>query len=174
MSAAEFLLLSRVDAADLSLLSKKESGVQSPGFASLCWNALCLYFNFRRSGTRWAVRNIPSRQPQSVTCFVALRAPLWIAGYLILNLFDLGPLPEAHLVAEEKQILLHVWELSVEDVIFRLVSCIMFWSATFLLIWMVYYLGALVTVVLGISSPADWPPLFGPMESASTLSGFWG
>jgi len=178
LSAAEFLLLSRVDAVDLSDLSSKESrkgsSRQGPGTASLAWNALCLYFNLRRSGTRWAIRNIPRRKPQSTMRFIATTVPLWIAGYLVMNLIDLGPLPELHLVAEEKQTLLRVWELSAEDAIFRLVSCVMFWAATLFLIWLSYYAGAVVTVLLGLSTPADWPPLFGPLESTSTLGGFWG
>lgn len=178
VSAAEMLLLSRVDAADLSELSskesRKESGRQGPRTASLAWNALCLYFNFRRSGTRWAIRNIPRREPQSTMRFVATTAPLWIAGYLVMNLIDLAPLPELYLVAEKNQTLLHIWELSAEAAIFRLVSCIMFWTGTMFLIWLSYYGGALVTLLLGLSTPAAWPPLFGPLESVNTLSGFWG
>lgn len=174
ISASEAVLVSRVDAAELSR-TRSHKGHPQPGTATLLWRALCLFFNVRRVGTMWEIPYVRRRlPPQSRTRFLATTLARVVVVYLLVDLLDCAPPPDPRLFAEEKQTLFHLGRLSAEDVVTRLLVSAGYWVASFLAIYLNMSVAALVTVLTGLSRPEAWPRLNGPLSSIYTVRGFWG
>lgn len=171
LSGAEEVLVSRVDAIQLS-----HGGRKMPGEGQLAYRALCLFFNLRRIGTRWEIQGVrrgPGRERGRWRFVLAMMARCVVA-YLVADAMQLMPLPEQRLVAVAKQTPWRLWELTGEDAVFRLGSTVGLWVVTALFQTFNISVAGFVTVLLGLSKPEGWPPLFGPLRSMSSIRGFWG
>lgn len=184
LSLAEYIFLSRVDAATLSQLILKSRPSASPSAdkrpvttGEKTWKALALSFNARRLGTQWEAKNVHRRTPELTRGQFLLRTvPRVALCYLLVDGMMLAPPPEAHLVAPDKQ---SPWpwalgRLSGEDIGFRLAATVSFWTISYLIIYMLINSAACVSVAVGLSTPAFWPHIFGPMSALYTIRGFWG
>lgn len=170
INAAEELLISRIDAGDLS----DGKGHPQTGTGTLLWRALCMAFSARRVGTRWEIPNLRRRAPQGRARFLLSRLAKLGAAYLILDLSGSAPPPEMRLLAGGKDTLFHPGQLTSEDVVFRLGASFGFWLSSFLVNIVVWESGAFATVLLGLCRPEDWPRLNGPLSTIYTVRGFWG
>lgn len=170
VSSAEELLISRIDAGDLS----DGKGHPQTGTGTLLWRALCMAFSVRRVGTRWEIPYVKRHAPQSRGRFLLSRLAKWGIAYLILDLGGNAPPPEMRLVAREKGTLLHLGQLTFEDVAFRLGASFGFWLSSFLVNILLWEGGAFVTVLSGFCKPEDWAQLNGPLSTTYTVRGFWG
>lgn len=176
LSASEMVWVSRVDSADVSA-SRGESRAES--FAVQAIQVISLLWNLRRVGTRWQVKNTPassSSGPASWdrTHFVLRRLTTTIFAYLIMDIMVSGPSPDLVLVSPQKETLFRLGSLSLEDVIFRTIGTVSFWFSTALINLIMSNSVAIVSVLAGLNSPTDCPPLYGPIGEAYNIRQFWG
>lgn len=176
----ECLLLLRIDAATLATLAVHDprssaTKNQSASIGGKIWQALSLSCNARRIGTPWQVKSVyPRKGPQTKWRFVMHVLPRVVLGYIVVDVLNQGPAPEAALISPAKQTAWRLWTLTGEDVGFRLAATMAFWTITYSILYVMMHSVALVSVVLGMSGVEFWPHLFGPMREAYTLRGFWG
>lgn len=168
LSASELALVSRVDASTLP--------AENGPFGAAA-SAAGLLLNMRRVGTQWQVKNVPSTaglQTQTRTAFVLRRAAVTLIAYLFVDVVVSMPPPDLALVQVDKATLFSLHTLTVEDVIFRFIMTVSYWITTGTLILFMNNMGAIVSVLLHLSKPADCPPLFGSFSEAYTVRRFWG
>lgn len=172
LSASDLVLVCRVHAAQLPHLRRSSWG-KSRGFKA----AVGLLWNIRRVGTPWQVKNVPSSvglQTQSRAAFVLRRAAITLLAYLFVDLVVSMPPPEQDMVRADKAFLFSLGKLSVDDVIFRSSTVLGYWLTTGILNLFMNNVGAIVAVLLGLSSPVDCPPFYGSFSEAYTIRRFWG
>lgn len=172
LSASDLTLVSRVHAAQLSSL--RESG---SGMLRGAKTAVGLLWNIRRVGTPWQVKNVPSSvglQTQSRAGFILRRVTVTLLAYLFVDVVVSMPPPEQHMVRADKAALFSLRNLSIDDIAFRSGTVVGYWLTTCILNLFMNNVGAVVAVLLGLSSPADCPPLYGPFSEAYTIRRFWG
>ncbi|KAG8169352.1 hypothetical protein KVR01_000097 [Diaporthe batatas] len=172
LSASDLVLVIRVHAAQLANLSKSSSSMLR-GLKT----AAGILLNVRRIGTHWQVKNIPSSaglKTQSRSGFVARRVAVTLVAYLFVDAVVSMPPPEQHLVRADKAALFSLRKLGVDDIAFRSGTVVGYWLCTCILNLFMNNVGAVVAVLLGLSSPTDWPPLYGPFSEAYTIRRFWG
>lgn len=172
LSASDLVLISRVHAAQLPRPRRS-----SPGKFRSFRTAVGLLCNIRRVGTPWQVKNVPSSislRTQSRAGFVLRRAAVTLLAYLFVDLVVSMPPPEQDMVRAEKASLFSLGKLSAGDVIFRSSTVLGYWLTTGILNLFMNNFGAIVAVLLGLSSPADCPPLYGSFSEAYTIRRFWG
>ena len=64
-------------------------------------------------------------------------------------------------------------DVTVEELVTRLVVCVLYWFAAYVVI-QAYFTGwALLSVSSGLDHPALWRPIFGSVGNAYTVRGFW-
>lgn len=165
-SGAEAILVSRIDANDLS------DGKDPPRV--LLWRALCIFFNWRRVGTKWEVSNLRRRRPQTRTRFLSTMLGQMTVCYLIVDAMMAAPPPDKQLVTRQKQTMLHLGNLSAEDVFFRLVACTSYWVISSSVNRINVNLAAFLSVLMGVSTPESVPYFLGPISAMYTIRGFWG
>lgn len=168
LSASDLLLARRVESSQL-----RDGGSAAAYYAS----AVGLLWNMRRIGTRWQVKNVPSaarEQQQSRAGFVVSRVVATLVAYLVVDLVACAPPAEAHLVRADKATLLSLRSLGADDVVFRAIMTVIYWLITATLNLCMTNAGAIVAVGLGLSRPADCPPLYGSFAEAFTVRRFWG
>ncbi|ATY63063.1 hypothetical protein A9K55_007228 [Cordyceps militaris] len=163
LGLAEYVLLSRVALTGPTRWRRR------------LWQALALSCNARRLGTPWEAKNVYSRRgPWSTPRFLAHVVPRVMLCYLVVDALMLAPPPDAHLVAVRKQTAWRLWTLTAEDVGFRAAATVLFWLVSYCIVYGLIHVAAVAAVVLGLSTPAFWPHLFGPVSELYTLRGFWG
>jgi hypothetical protein len=54
------------------------------------------------------------------------------------------------------------------------VRCLVFGTTPYFAMSMHYALFAFLAVLLGLSQPEDWPPMFNPIRGTTTVRDFWG
>lgn len=172
LSASDLILVSRVHVAQLPHLRQSSWG-KPQGFKT----AVGLLWNIRRVGTPWQVKNVPSSvglRTQSRAGFVLRRAAVTLLAYLFVDLVVWMPPPEQDMVGAEQASLFSLGKLSASDAIFRSSTVLGYWLTTGILNLFMNNVGAIVAVLLGLSSPADCPPLYGSFSEAYTIRRFWG
>lgn len=170
-SATEMVLISRVAAEDLTVKGEKKRDV---GTGTLLYRASCLYFNLRRVGTKWEIKDLTYVRPKSHIGFVAYKLCTMTFAYLLVDATASGPPPDPEMVSEEKETLWRLGNLSTEDVITRLAMVTVFWIMGYTVNYLINNTGALITVALGISKPSSWPRTnSGPLSSLTSVRGFW-
>jgi hypothetical protein len=173
LSAFELLLVSRVDIQDLG--GKGSTRVSARQVLS----AALLPFNWRRIGTKWQIETPPFSKDGSVpgrARFILQGLPVFLACYAFLDLCTSGPPVDLSLVTREKESIFYLAsnEASTEDMIFRLVSTLMFLASSALGIVASYKLLAIIAVALG-DQPSNWPPVWYAWPSqAYSVRQFWG
>lgn len=148
----------------------------------LGWRALCVFFNLRRVGTRWepsgvrrsSLGSAAGARDRGRLRFVLAMASRCVLCYLAVDLIGLFPRPEAHLITRDKQTLWRLWDLSAEDVGFRLSATAGIWITSYLFQTFNVSLAGLIAVGAGLSNPETWPPVFGPLWTMYSIRGFWG
>lgn len=195
LSLIEYICMARLDSFKLSELvlrdrashngsktSKTKNGdriAAVSGTATIgqqVWKALSLTTNFRRLYTEWEVKNVFHRETKQTRLgFVIDVLPKAMLSYLVIDCLMHAPPPEAHLITEAKQTPWRLWTLTSEDVAFRVPGSISLWLVARLVIYIITQgvLGV-PSVILGLSSPDYWQPLFGPFSELYTIRGFWG
>ena len=176
MSASELIWVSRVDSAHIPARRGKPKAETIPNKAI---NVIALLWNLRRVGTRWQVKNIPASSnsgPKATSRlrFVLGRLMTMTFAYLILDIMISGPSPDLALVSPQKETLFKPSDLSVEDVVFRIIGTLSFWLSSALINLIMTNGAAIFLVLSGLSSPADCPPLYGPIGEAYSVRQFWG
>jgi hypothetical protein len=176
--AANLLVINAIDRKDLP--SPKSV---SHDFASLS-SSFGLLFNFRGIGTRWQVKNVPkfpnyyqTQSPGRVifcTRQLALIVWLYLVGDLVGFLGTLQSLKErerAFGVGTEYLFL----SATAEQWGARISSTLMTWLIGGRVFMTCYYaLVSLLSVILGLTSPKEWPPIFNSVSEAYSLRNFWG
>lgn len=172
LSASDLALVTRVHAGQLPSLRQSSSrmfrGIRTA--AGLLWNV-------RRVGTPWQVKNVPSSvslQTQSRAGFVLGRVAVTLLAYLFVDAVVSMPPPEQHMVRADKVALFSLRNLGTDDIAFRSGTVVGYWLTTGILSLFMTNVGAVVAVLLGLSSPADCPPLYGSFSEAYTIRRFWG
>ncbi|KAF4120326.1 hypothetical protein GMORB2_3127 [Geosmithia morbida] len=177
-SGTEAVFVSRIDASQLILDGKGGGTGRGVGGWTLAWRALCVFFNLRRVGTRWEPANVRpppgSARLRGRLRFVMAMTARCVACYLLVDLMSLLPRPEERLFTREKQTLWRLWDLSTEDVVFRLSACCGLWITSYLFQMFNVSLAGLLAVVAGLSRPELWPPVFGPLWTMYSIRDFWG
>lgn len=171
LSASEMVCVSCVDAACISA-SRGGSKAQAIQVVALLWN-------LRRVGTRWQVKNIPASSSSgpassSRARFVLRRLTTTFLAYVILDIMVSGPAPDLALVSPQKETLFKLSCLSLDDIIFRTIGTVSFWLSSALINMVMTNIAAIASVISGLSSPADCPPLYGPIGEACSIRRFWG
>lgn len=176
MSASEIIWVSRLDSAHISA-SRGESRAET--IAAQAIEVVALLWNLRRVGTRWQVKNIPtslSSGPASWSRaqFLLRRLTTTMFAYLVLDIMISGPSPDSVLVSPQKETLFQLGVLSLEDIVFRIIGTVSFWLSTALINLAMANSVAILSVLAGPSSPADCPPLYGPIGESYSIRRFWG
>ena len=168
LSAIEMILIARVDAHDLS------AGDRHVGIFGLLSRAVALTVNPRRVGTQWQIKDVPTVVPQSRARFI-ISGLFWITlAYMTIEMSENQPPPEPHLIAPEKESLTGLGNLTVEDIVFRVVITFIHWAAGAICIYSMARAVAVLSVSTGLSEPESWPPIYGPFSTLTTVRGFWG
>lgn len=176
LSASEMICVSRVDAACISV---SRGGSKAQTTTNRAIQVVALLWNLRRVGTRWQVKNIPASSSSgpassSRVRFVLRRLTTTFLAYVILDIMVSGPAPDMALVSPQKETLFKLSCLSLEDVVFRTIGTVSFWLSSALINIIMTNIAAIGSVLSGLSSPADCPPLYGPIGEAYSMRRFWG
>ena len=176
MSASEMIVVSRVDSASISASRGK---FKAESIAAQAIKIVALLWNLRRVGTSWQVKNIPASSnsgpaSRSRARFLLRRLATTLSAYLVMDIMISGPPPDLVLVSPQKETLFKIGSLSFDDVVFRTVGTVSFWFSTALINLIMTNTVAILSVLAGLSLPADCPPLYGPIGEAYTIRQFWG
>ena len=175
LSASEMILVSRVDSVDVSAIR----GGSNPGtFATQAIQVIALLWNLRRVGTRWQVKNVPASSSgglatRSRTRFLLRRLTTTFFAYLVLDIMISGRSPDLALVSPQKETLFKLGSLPLEDVVFRIIGTVSFWFSTALINLVMANGIAIFSVLTGLSTPSDCPPLYGSIWEAYSIRRFW-
>lgn len=172
LSASDLVLVFRVHAAQVRHLRGSSLGAFRDVITSVG-----LLWNIRRVGTVWQVKNIPSSvglQTQTRAGFVFKRVTITFVAYLFVDAVVSMPPPEQVMVHADKAALFSLRNLSTGDIIFRSGTVVGYWLTTGILNLFMNNVGTIAAVLLGLSSPADCPPLYGSFSEAYTIRRFWG
>lgn len=172
LSASDLILVRRVHAAQLPQLHGSSSNIFR-GIGA----AVGLLWNIRRVGTPWQVKNVPTSaglQTQTRASFVLQRVAITLVAYLFVDAVVSMPPPEKAMVQADKAALFSLQSLSAGDLAFRSGTVVGYWLTTGILNLFMNNLGAITAVSLGLSSPAECPPLYGSFSDAYTIRRFWG
>ena len=134
--------------------------------------AASLVFNLRGIGWNWQVKGVPAhRAPQQKAQFLVYQFGDWVKYYIITDL--LGLYFETYHHAEGPALAsLNLWD---QHSLARSAANALFAGAKlYYPIQMNYTLASMISVLLGVCEPKDWPPLFGSIALATTLRNFWG
>jgi hypothetical protein len=176
LSAAELLLLSEVDLKHAP--NPKGNALSSE---NIKW-AFFLSWNFRRIGTKWEVRNVPSfgstfdSKPPSRWEFLRKRLLIVVIASLFLDGMTAGPPPDMEMFSEQKQYLNfpRLGQLDSEEAITRVILTMTIALNAALPILITYYATSVVLVVTGLSMPVNLPPLYGAILECYSVRRFWG
>ena len=176
LSASELIWVSRVDSAHIPARRGKP---KSETVLNQAIDVIALLWNLRRVGTRWQVKNIPAssnsgHKSMSRLPFVLRRLTTIMFAYLILDIMISGPSPDSALVSPQKETLFKPSDLSMEDVVFRTIGTLSFWLSSALVNLILTNGAAIFSVLSGLSSPVDCPPLYGSIGEAYSVRQFWG
>lgn len=174
LSASDLILVRRVHAAQFPHLHLHGA---SPGIFRGVKTAVGLLWNIRRVNTPWQVKNVPSSgglQTQSRAGFILRRVIVTVLAYIFVDAVVSMPPPEQNMVRADKAALFSLRSLTPADLAFRSGTVLGYWLTTGILNLFMNNVGAVAAVLLGLSSPADCPPLYGSFSEAYTIRRFWG
>jgi hypothetical protein len=165
-SASDYLLLTDVQR-ELFLVGQ-QTPISESSFASRLKWALKLFISNRGVGWTHEFKSVirPHPPPMSKTTFVASRL-LWMAYYVLL--FDIT---EIH--TDNNPFFTGEQSMAAGGWLWRFANTVASGVRATCQISQPYCFFSIVSVILGLSRPQDWPPLFGFWRDAYTLRRFWG
>ena len=173
-------------------LRTRSSASQPEGNFSLSTFASRLKFGweeaFRARSTRtpWQVNHVPyffPDRPKMVptkTQFMYRMASEFLLSVLILDLMSLmGQIQDAsinsvYFASSQVPFFIRLRNLTVEEVILRLMASIMHWVATICLLQVMYDGAAIVVIALDLGRIERWPPLLNSSTECMSVRQFWG
>ncbi|KAF4965145.1 hypothetical protein FSARC_7012 [Fusarium sarcochroum] len=184
MQCCNFLAISRLDVNDLARANVFQS---SDSFLRKVIRTTGLIFNLRGVGTPWQAKKLSafprfySKQnngQQPTAGWFIVRQVLIVAWqYLFLNILDVSALdtpPEdtEKLFAQGSEYL--YLDATVEQWIGRVIVGPISWAISARVVLdLPNRVLSVVSVLLGITSPQEWPPVFGSVLDSYTIRGFW-
>ncbi|KAH8695275.1 membrane bound O-acyl transferase family-domain-containing protein [Talaromyces proteolyticus] len=178
LSSTELLLISDVGFKDAP---EPSNGLLS--WRNIKW-AIFLSWNMRRVGTKWEVKNIPSfsggrtksKEVPSATQFIRKRLLIVVLASLFLDAITSGPPPDMEMFSEEKQYLnfARLSQVDLEELITRVILTMTITLNAALPIMITYYVASIILVATGLNTPAELPPLYGPLLECYSVRRFWG
>ncbi|KAF4633952.1 hypothetical protein G7Y89_g4163 [Cudoniella acicularis] len=146
---------------------------------SLKW-AWRVIFSYRAIGSPRAVKNMPKwsysdpNYAPSRPLFLIKRGAAVVGAFLVLDLLNSQPPPDlSHFTAAKSGQFSGFIGQSVEDIIARMITTVIFWFSLRMTIALIYNSWSLLPVALRIDSPEDWPPYFGSVFSSYSIRTFW-
>lgn len=134
-------------------------------------------FSYRAIGTPRVAKNVPEfpgKQPPSWSSFLSRKAFSIIIAYLFVDFLNQQPPPSPEMYAARKAVLfLPPLEWTMETVLVRIISTLLFWLILRVTIGLIYNIAAFAGVATFLTEPADWPPYFGSLAEAFSLRKFW-
>jgi hypothetical protein len=195
LQVVDLVLLSRVyykddlrDAAPTSKsCSTNQTAVPEPS-ASTFMNAVCwsvdLTINMRQVGTARQVKNMPRFNPRlpryipSQRSFLLFRTARFVLFYLLMDFVDTQPLVDAEtkFAPGKEWIVTRIMggKFLFADAGETVGVTAGFLVCTCITLMLGYDFLSIIGVGLGISGVEDWPPLFGSVKEAYSVSRFWG
>ena len=140
-------------------------------------------FNGRASGTPEEVKNVPLFCPlepgklPTRTEFLCGNAARCIAYFALLDIAGIAGEPDKkaiHFASEKIPFLTRISDVTIEDLVVRLISGITTWVLSYALLQALYSGTAFTTVAFGISKLESWRPLFGSLADCWSIRQFWG
>lgn len=176
LSASEWILVSRLDAAHIP---RRHGKHRLETIATQATDTIALLWNLRRVNTKWQAKNVPTSSSSgpassSRARFILRRLTTTLLAYLVMDIIVSAPPLGSILVSPEKATLLKLRDLSSEDLIFRTIGTLSFWLSTALINLIMSNSIAIISVLTGLSAPANCPPLYGSIGDAYTIRRFWG
>ncbi|KAI2707625.1 hypothetical protein CBS147332_6683 [Penicillium roqueforti] len=180
LQATNLLLLNPLVNSDISRDAKS-----TRNFGSRLLAAFRLLTQTRAVNTHWQVKNVPShpkyylrRGMQVPTWGRFLLRQLAIVAWqcLVLDIVQTVSIQQARERGLYQPASLEVkWIVPVGQWAERIATHLSIWFIVNRLIGdLAYRVLSIFFVVIGLDSPADWPPAFGSMADAFTLRNFWG
>ena len=194
LTAVDVLLLRRLyldrSGNERSLVVDRDKGVKddatwTEGYRSgpddTTWRALKwaahVFFSERDIGTSRQAKNIPSfpgRVVPSRAKFLLYRGCAIggaVAYFSLLTRLS-RPSPDA-LTPHKAMLLLSRQDMTMDTLIFRIVSTVVWWISIRMLLGLLYNSASFAGAATSLTAPRDWPPYFGSPAEAYTLRNFW-
>jgi len=144
------------------------------------WEAQSLW-NYRGIGTPKVINKIPpfSMKNQSWIPsrgrFILHHVCSFAVSVLLLRLFLLMPIPDVEAFSATKEHLFsRLSHVTATELLTRTIFTASEWAKAFLSINIMYDIPALIIVGSRLSSPSNWPPIWGPLSGAYSIRRFWG
>ena len=143
-------------------------------------------FRARSARTPWQVNNVPvffPDRPKMVptkTQFLYRMTREFLLSILILDVMSLtGQVQDAsiksvYFASSRVPIFIRLRNVTVEEVILRLMASIMHWVATICLLQIMYGGAAIMVIALDLGRIERWPPLFNSWTECWSVRQFWG
>ena len=138
-----------------------------------------ILYNFRWIKTSNATPSIPGpRRYTSRYRFLATRLGSVLAIYTFNHYYNLvlttAPISAHDFFSEREHALSRLSQITLRESIIRTFFIFHFVWGSYAEFEIVHQLHALISVLVGIDDPEDWPPLFGSIKDTYNLRHFWG
>ena len=141
--------------------------------------------SYRNEGTPWVVKNTPpfsSKDPNFVPsrkAFCLQKLAVIVFTYLFVDILSQAskPLEENAQLYSSGKVRIFTGDgsnLTTEQIFIRLMTVVLYWICTALVINAVCSTYAILSVALHIKDVKHYPPNFGSVSEAYTIRGFWG
>ncbi|KAL7912364.1 hypothetical protein GGI35DRAFT_492273 [Trichoderma velutinum] len=163
--------------------AQREAASVKPGIGQKFSWGLAMVWNFRGVSTPQQVKGIPCfwrRDPSYVpekAAFLARRC-LGIAVRIII-LKAWGPAwpllsPSVDLAFGKQYLFSRIWAVSSHEMLIRVWATGLFWIRGYLNHSVAYDIISVIAVALRLSSPRDWPPMYGSLRGCRSIRAWWG
>ena len=143
---------------------------------ALKWAAL-VFFSERDIGTTRQAKHIPDFSGRRVPArarFLLYRGCKIVGAVAFLGFLNTQPRLSVDVFAARKsKFLLDGRDLTMDNVIVRILSTIVWWIVMRIVLGLLYNVASFIGVGTRLTAPRDWPPYFGSLIKAYTLRNFW-
>lgn len=140
-----------------------------------------LLFSPRSIGKPWQVKNVANYNDKTPTYvpsrrqFLVRTTLVSICLFLVADFARMAPPPEDGLFGPRKiPLFTRLSEVTAEELITRILATAAYYTNTYIVTSHVANVSSLLSVGIGLSSPASWRPTYGPLSEAYTIRRFWG
>lgn len=141
-------------------------------------------FRARSTGTPWQVNHVPKFFPDhpkmvpTKTQFLYRTAQEFLLSVLILDVMSfIGrdvSINSVYFASSQVPFLTRLQDVTVEEVMLRLIASVMHWVATVYLLQVLYDSAAIMVIAFGLGRIERWPPLFNAWSECWSIRQFWG